>query len=188
MKDGLGILRQVLRGILIAVLIGTVAIVVLFIGRPLHGDRHGAALTLNDINELTQSIEAFESEYGKLPDTASLDFELEGPQAAGFITVLLGKEAPQSNIQNRRQITFLALRISRNKRHGGLVFSSDNKPEGIYDRWGNPLRVILRSPGETTLTVPHAGKQVTTSKPFVVLSKGADGKWDTKDDVISKTK
>jgi hypothetical protein len=184
MKDRLRILRQLLRGCMIAVLIGTVIMVVLSAsGRP--GPGHGATRTLNDINALAQAIEGFETEYGRLPNTPSMDFELEGPPAAELVTVLLGKEDTASNMQNPRQLAFLSMRISRNKRRGGLVLSPDNKAEGIYDAWGNPLRVILRPPGQSTLTVSHAGKQVTTSKPAVVISRGADGKWLTKDDLVS---
>ena len=182
MKNGLSILTQVLRGILIALAIGFLAMVVISF---LTGPRPGPGTTVDDINALAQAIEGFENVYERLPSVPSLDFETEGPQAAELITVLRGKEVTSHEMQNPRQLVLLNIRISKNKRQGGLVFSSENKAEGIYDAWGNPLRVIMRSPGQSTMTVPHAGKQVTTSKPAVVLSRGRDGKWDTKDDLMS---
>jgi len=144
-------------------------------------------VSINTLNGLAQAIEAFEAEYENPPNTPSLDFETEGPQAAELVTVLLGKEDPASNMQNHHQLSFLIIQISKNKKRGGLVFSPDNKVEGIYDAWGNPLRVILRPPGQATMTFQQSGKQVTISRPVVVMSKGADGKWDTKDDLISGT-
>jgi hypothetical protein len=170
------------RGILIGILIGFLVMVVLSF---LTGPRPNPARLLNDLNALSQAIEAFENEYEKHPNTPSLDFETEGPQAAELVTVLLGKEDPASNMQNPRQLVFLTIRVSKNRKQGGLVFSTENKAEGIYDVWGNPLRVILRPPGQSTMTIPHARKQVTTSKSAVVLSKGKDGEWGTKDDLMS---
>jgi hypothetical protein len=183
MKDRLSSLTHVLRGILITLALGFLVMLVLpfIIGpRPPHPTR-----TLEDLNLLAQAIEYFETEYGRLPSTSELDFEMEGPEAAAFLTILLGKEDPGSEMQNPRQLAFLGMRVAKNKRQGGLVLSPDNKPEGIYDAWGNPLRVILRPPGQTTLTVSHAGEPVTTSKPAFVLSRGRDGTWFTKDDLMS---
>jgi len=186
MKNEPSILRQVPRRILIAILIGAGMVAVLpSIGRPGRG-RQRAVRTLDDLNALSLAFEAFESEYEKPPNTPSLDFETEGPDTVKLITVLLGKEDSASNMQNPRQILFLTIRLSNNKRRGGLVLSPDDKPEGIYDAWGHPLRVILRAPGQATLTIPHAGKKVTTSTPAVVLSRGPDGKWGTKDDLVSE--
>jgi hypothetical protein len=116
-----------------------------------------------------------------------LDFETEGREAVRFITILQGKEDGGPDMQNPRQIAFLAARNTKNRKQGGLLYSSANEVVGMYDAWGNPLRVILRPPGQSTTTVSYLGKQVTTSKPVVVLSKGPDQKWGTEDDLISET-
>lgn len=77
------------------------------------------------------------------------------------------------------------MRTSKDKRQGGLVISPDNKVVGAYDDWGNPMRVIQCPPGKTATTLSYQGKQVASYKPAVVLSRGADGKWDTEDDLMS---
>jgi len=186
MKNGVRILTQVLRGILIAVLIGMAAMLVPSLITPRHHD-HRPVRTLNDLNGLANSIANYTGEYARLPTAPSLDFETEGTGAVDLITVLLGKEESGPNMENPHQILFLNVSINKNKKQGGLVHSADRRVVGIYDAWGNPLRVILRPPGQAMLTVPHAGKQVTTSKPAVVLSRGRDGTWGTKDDLISAT-
>lgn len=185
MKNGVRILTQVLRGILIAVLIAMAAMAVLSLftpRRPGHG--HGVR-TLNDLNGLANSIAKYSDEYGRLPTAPSLDFETEGPGAADLVTVLLGKEESGPSMENPRQIAFLTMRISKHKKQGGLVMSADNKAVGIYDSWGNPLRFILRPPDKTVHLIPYRGQQIANTQPAVVLSRGADQKWGTKDDLIS---
>ena len=169
----LSILTQMLRGVLVAILLGLAVVLLLSIFDRPH-IRQDVVSTLDDANRLAQAIEHLETEYEKHPDTPSLDFETEGPDAVKLITVLLGNEDSAPDMQNPRQLMFLTIRISKNKRRSGLVLSPDEKPKGIYDAWGHPLRVILRPPDQSTLRVAHAGKQVTTSTPAVVLSRGPD--------------
>ena len=140
--------------------------------------------TMNSLTDLAGSIAKYADEYGKLPNAPSSDFETEGPEAAGLITVLRGKEEIQQ-MQNPRQIAFLTMRTSKHKKLGGLVMTSDNKVAGAYDNWGNPLRVILRPPDKAVHFISYRGKQVANDQPAVVLSRGADQKWGTKDDLIS---
>ncbi|MEK7953058.1 hypothetical protein [Luteolibacter soli] len=142
--------------------------------------------TLTDLPVLAQAIERFESEYGRLPKASALDFEMEGPEAVKLITVLLGKEqGAQSDMQNPRQIVFLTGRNTKHKEQGGIVYSSGNKAEGIYDAWGNPVRVILRPPGKTAITLSFRGKQVDFDRSAIALSRGPDQKWGTEDDLMS---
>ena len=182
------ILRQVVRGVLIASAIGASAVLILSFLAECRPNKHVTNPTLTDIQALARAVEGFENQYDKLPDVSLLDFEMEGSEAVKLITVLLGKEEEgQGNIQNPRQIAFLTGRMTKHRKQGGIIFRSDYEADGIYDSWGNPLRIILRSPGQSTLVVPHLGKQVTTSKPAVVLSRGPDQKWGTEDDIISRT-
>ena len=179
-------LKQVIFGVVVAFAIAASAIV--FLSSRIPRANPPELQTLTCLQALAQSIEGFENEYKKLPDVSLLDFETEGREAVKLITILLGREqGTQIDKQNPRQIAFLATRLTKNRRRGGLVYSSTNEIEGIYDAWGEPLRIILRPPGQSTLTVPHLGKQVTTSKPAVVLSRGPDQKWETEDDIISRT-
>jgi len=180
------ILKQVARGVLIATVIAVSALVVLSSLVPRANPP--AVQTLTCIQALAGAVQGFEDVYEKLPNVSMLDFETEGLEAVKLITVLLGKEEEgQGNIQNPRQIAFLTGRMTKHRKQGGIIFRSDYEADGIYDSWGNPLRIILRSPGQSTLVVPHLGKQVTTSKPAVVLSRGPDQKWGTEDDIISRT-
>jgi hypothetical protein len=183
-RKGIRILTQVLRGILIGLALGILVMMVLSIlasPRP----NHGASRTLNDVNDLARSLKYYEEEYGKLPSVPSMDFETEGPQAVELITLLLGKENPDHEMQNPRQIAFLTMRVIKNRKQGGLVISPKNEIVGVFDVWGNPLRVILRPPGKTATTISYRGKEVASSEPAVVLSRGADGKWGTEDDLMS---
>lgn len=52
-------------------------------------------------------------------------------------------------------------------------------------RGGNPLRVMLHPPGKTMTTVSYRGKQIACDEPAVVLSRGADSRWGTEDDLMS---
>jgi len=174
--------HTVFGGAVIVTTLFGLGIVVLKLIQPLHGC--GIQRTPDDLNRFAESIAHYHDEYGKLPKAPSSDFETEGPEAAELITVLRGEEEIQQ-MQNPRQIAFLTMRISKHKKQGGLVLSSDNKAVGIYDAWGNPLRVILRPPDKTVHLISYRGKQVTNSQPAVVLSRGADQKWGTKDDLIS---
>ena len=177
--------HTVFGGAVIVTTLFGLGIVVLKLIQPLHGC--GIQRTPDDLNRFAESIAHYHDEYGKLPKASSSDFETEGPEAAEFITVLLGKEDSDGNMQNPRQIYFLAMRISKHPQQGGLVMTSDNRVAGAYDAWGNPLRVILRPPDKTVHLISYRGKQVTNSQPAVVLSRGADQKWGTKDDLISNT-
>jgi len=185
-SNGRSIPKKVIVGVLIASVIAISAIVIL--PSLLPRANPPAITTLIDLQALARAVEGFESEYEKLPNVSLLDFETEGPEAAKLITVLLGKEeGGQSNMQNPRQIAFLVGRMTKHRKQGGIVSSSTYEVGGIYDSWSNPLRVALRPPGQSTITVSYLGKQVTTSKPAVVLSRGPDQKWGTEDDLISET-
>jgi hypothetical protein len=173
---------SVVGWVVVAFVVLYVAMVV-FPPRPPHVC--GIPRTPADLDRLAESIEHYAEEYGKLPNVPSLDFETEGPQAVELITVLLGKEEARHEMQNPRQIVFLTMRTSKNKKHGGLVITPDNKVVGAYDSWGNPLRVILRPPGKTVNIISYRGERIANNEPAVVLSRGEDGKWDTEDDLMS---
>ncbi|RYD66461.1 MAG: hypothetical protein EOP83_04970 [Verrucomicrobiaceae bacterium] len=100
--------------------------------------RNGRSIvgTFTDLQVVAHAIERFEIEYARLPNTPGLDFETEGPQAVKFINVLLGKEHTGPDMENPRQIAFLTVRITKNRNRGGLVYSSSNEVEGMYDAWG----------------------------------------------------
>lgn len=137
------------------------------------------------MSALARSVESFGNEYGKLPTVPALDFETDTPHAVQLITILMGREDSAADMQNPRQIPFLNVLHQETQNRLGIYFSRENKVAGIYDAWGNPLRVILRDPGQPAIRVTHRGKEVTVSKPVLLLSRGSDGKWGTKDDLIS---
>jgi hypothetical protein len=187
MKSAQPISWQVLRRCLIAFAIAFLALIVPSLLSKPRPNPYRTRGTLSSLNAFAQAVEYFEEKYGKLPEIPTLDFETEGPQAAAWITVLLGKEEISPEMQNPRLLVFLTMKISENRRQGGLVMSTDNRVVGAYDYWGNPLRVILRPPGQSTFVVSHLGKQVTISKSAAVLSRGPDQKWGTEDDLMSET-
>ena len=167
----------------------TILLLLLLVGIAFATNRvciHRPPATPAHLNWLANSIRSFEVEYGKPPDVQNLDFETEGPQAVKFLTILLGKEDTGPEMQNPRQVAFLTARNTKNRKMGGLVYNSpENKIQGMYDAWGNPLRVILRPPGKVATTISYRGKQLASYQPAVVLSRGPDQQWGTEDDLIS---
>ncbi|WP_264500181.1 hypothetical protein [Luteolibacter flavescens] len=174
--------------VVILVLVFVVASIL--IGRPPNSHTTQFAVrTTQLLTSVAQALESFENQYERLPRTDALDFEIEGPEGSKLATVLLGKEESGIEMQNPNQIAFLTVQITRTKaKGGGVLYSSENKVEGVYDNWGRPLRVILRPTGKSEITLPHGHPPQQFSLPFVVLSRGKDGLWGTEDDLISAPK
>ncbi len=145
--------------------------------------------TLTTLTGLQQAMERYHSEYSKLPDIGMSGDEMrtEGQAGIELLTVLLGKEETGDKMQNPRHIPFLNVTVSKNKKKGGLVYSSGPNPviEGLYDAWGNPFRVIVDSDLDGTLRFDCGGKPVTLKKAAAVISPGPDGIEGIEEDVKS---
>src|SRR5687767_15101814 len=76
--------------------------------------------TFNDASGIVQALKNFEAEYHRLPDVGALDLTTDSPEGRKLLTILLGKEAPGSHMENPRQIVFLSSpKVTKNKAKGG---------------------------------------------------------------------
>jgi hypothetical protein len=144
--------------------------------------------TANGARALKQAVEAIESEYLVPPKVGKLDFPVDSPEGRQILTILLGNEDVGDSMQNKKQIPFLNTKVNKNRNKGGLVYANGGVsriPDGLYDAWGNPFRVILRPPGSSRLTFLHAGKTVTLDDTVAVISNGPDGKEGGGDDITT---
>jgi hypothetical protein len=148
-----------------------------------------AARTQEDARALKQAIEAFSSEYGRLPRIDSSDNEVRTNSAAGIdlLTILLAEENGSDAMQNPKKIPFASFKKVKSKKWGGLAYSDPRpgaRPQGLYDVWGHPLRVIIRPPDATELVFTYGGKAVVLKDTVVaVVSAGPDGEEGNKDDI-----
>jgi hypothetical protein len=136
---------------------------------------------------LATALDRYYSEYNKLPDIGSQGDEMvaEGQSGAELLMILLGKEDSGSDMQNPRQIPFLNAQISKNKRKGGLVFSTGNQVEGLYDAWGRPLNIKFDDDYDDEIQDPISQGNIVRQKKAIVYSLGADGKFGDADEVKS---
>jgi hypothetical protein len=139
-------------------------------------------LTRDAALALRQATEHYTTEYGSPPQVGDGDFWSDDPSGVQFVAILMGLEegAP---VRNFRRIPFLNIK-QPSKPRGGLFYDGD-RVVGIYDGWGQPLRIFLRPPGEAAITFEHRGMAVTLSAPAVVISKGPDQIEGTDDDITS---
>ena len=143
--------------------------------------------TLNDIQALASAMDRYYDEYNKMPSVGSSGDEMvaEGQSGAELITILLGKEDSNGEMQNPRQIAFLTARISKNKKQGGLVYSNGNQVEGMYDAWGRPLNIKFDDDFDGEIQDPIKQGDVVRQKKVIIWSLGADGKFGDNDEVKS---
>lgn len=138
---------------------------------------------------LQQAMERYYSEYSKLPDVGMQGDEMqtEGQTGIELLTVLLGKEETGANMQNPRQIPFLNATVSKNKKKGGLVYSSGSSAqvEGLYDAWGNPFNIKIDDDYNDEIIDPIVQGNIVRNKMIIVYSFGPDGKIGDGDEVKS---
>ncbi len=137
---------------------------------------------------LLQAIQAFHTNYNRLPDAGAPGDELrvEGQSGSELLIILLGKEEVGSPMQNKNQIVFLHVGETTVKTKGGLLYSSGGKgatPVGLYDAWGNALYVKFDTAGKGEIEDPLKPGNVVRDHSVIVYSYGADGKPGTSDDI-----
>jgi prepilin-type N-terminal cleavage/methylation domain-containing protein len=149
--------------------------------------RKNSVTTLATVTALSQALDRYYSEYNKLPSVGSSGDEMtaEGQSGAELLTILLGKEESGSDMQNPRQIPFLNAQISKNKNKGGLVFSTGNQVEGIYDAWGRALHIKFDDDYDDEIQDPVKQGDIVRQKKAIVWSWGADNKFGDNDEVKS---
>ena len=93
----------------------------------------------------------------------------------GLLTAL--DESPENLLFERQR---------KQAKKGVLVYSRGNPPEreGLFDSWGNPLRVILTSEESDTLRFEYGGKSIELPATRVAIaSQGSDLCEGTPDDI-----
>lgn len=140
---------------------------------------------LRAITSLEQAVNAFYTEYGQLPDVGSR-VKTDSPEGIKLLAVLLGLEDPSGVVQNKRGINFLSVRSGSDRKNGLILSPDKRRPEGLYDRWGNPYTVFLDVKNEEKLHFEIAGRPVDLDgRRVAAISPGQDNKLGTPDDVTS---
>jgi prepilin-type N-terminal cleavage/methylation domain-containing protein len=148
--------------------------------------RKNSVTTLNDVQALAQALDKYYSEYNKMPSLGSSEqMTADGESGAKLLTILLGKEDSNGDMQNPRQIAFLTARISKNKKQGGLVYSNGNQVQGMYDAWGRPLNIKFDDDYDDEISSPLNQGDIIRQKRAIVWSFGPDGKFGDNDEVKS---
>ena len=144
--------------------------------------------TSNDAMGLQTALNNYYTEYSKLPDFGMTgdEAQTDGQTGAELLTILLGKEEVTDDMQNKKQITFLTAKVSKNKNKGGLVYSnggSGSTPEGLYDAWGNPFYLKFDDDYDGEINDPLTQGNIVREKQVIVYSYGQDGKLGNGDDI-----
>lgn len=127
------------------------------------------------------AVDHYYQEYSKLPDAGANDFKTDDPAGLKLLEMLLGPANP-------RHVPFLIVEIGKHRMKGGLIYGSGSGGSivGLYDAWGNPLRVMLDDDYDGVIRFIYGGKpEAVHGKLVLVASKGPDGIEGTADDVKS---
>jgi prepilin-type N-terminal cleavage/methylation domain-containing protein len=145
--------------------------------------------TANNATALYQALDAFNSEYSRLPDVGMQGDEMvtEGQSGQDLLRILLGKEETGSTMQNPRQIAFLNAKEGKTKAKGGLIYSkgSGNTIEGFYDAYGQAFRLKFDDDYDDEIQDPLTPGNIIRGKKVIIYSYGIDKKIGGGDDVKS---
>ncbi len=145
---------------------------------------------------LDTAILTFRDEYGCLPlpsgkeITEGHDIEIltDSPQGAKLLTVLMGLEDDSPDMLNPKKIRFLDLAEGKSNRDG-IIYTSDNRVQGLYDPWGQPYHILLDTDGDKALDNNpfDTGKQTLSERPVGTFTFGKNRKNDRggRDDIKS---
>jgi prepilin-type N-terminal cleavage/methylation domain-containing protein len=138
-------------------------------------------------NGLEMAINAYYSEYSKLPSTGSNSDTIDTTSDSGkkLITILLGKEDNSSSMENPRQIAFLSVKEGKGKKDGLCYDKTGGAGTllGIYDPWGNPYQIVLDTDYDDEIQDPIKSGQIVRNKKCIIYTLGQDKKPNTNDDV-----
>lgn len=138
-----------------------------------------ALTTLDDAFLIEKAFESFYLDYGSFPVKGELDASFDFLNDARDFDMLLGSTARVS-VKSPR---YLTVRTAR-KGKGGIVYDpSGKKILGIFDSWGQPLRVRLDLDLDGVIEVKE---RVYSGRKSVVWSDGPDRMPGTGDDVMPR--
>jgi prepilin-type N-terminal cleavage/methylation domain-containing protein len=136
-------------------------------------------------SNLVQAVNAFYSEYGRLPDLGDKVTTDEG-EGVQLISILLAEDGTEE--ENPRGLNFLTIQEGQGKK-GGLYYGSGGggaTVQGLFDPFGEPYTVVLNTEYEDTLTFQMGGKTFNLrGEQVAVFSVGPDLEEGTRDDITS---
>jgi prepilin-type N-terminal cleavage/methylation domain-containing protein len=141
---------------------------------------------------LAQAVNAFYSEYNRLPELQSLSAPngglTNGGQGVQLLQILLAQEDAANNPINSRGVNFLSIKEAKS-RVGGLDYGPQgNAPQvqGLYDPFGQPFTVVLNTEYQNVLTFQLGDRTYNLrGEQVAVYSPGADEQLGTQDDITS---
>jgi hypothetical protein len=142
--------------------------------------------SMSAATSLETAVNQFYSEYGSLPDVGGDTVMTDKGEGIRLLEILLGLEGGSGKVQNTHSIGFLAVKETRDRTKGGLLYGSGGPPsvEGLFDAWGNPFVVELDTTYEERLRFNMGGRRISLNgRRVAVHSAGADKKLGTDDDV-----
>lgn len=138
--------------------------------------------TLVTATAIESAVNNFYTEYGAMPDVGSR-VTTDSPEGVKLLTIMLGLENTDKP-QNTRGIKFLSVKEGKDRRNGLIYATEGNRPEGLFDKWGNPYTVELDADYNEQLHFTVASKAVDLEgRRVTAYSPGADKKLGTVDDV-----
>jgi len=140
---------------------------------------------------LKQAIDAFYSEYNKLPDieAGAGGVETDAGDGLTLLRILLAQESESGDLENKRSVVFLNAKQAKAERGGVEYGSGGGSVEGMYDAFGNPFRVFMNVDYEDELVFSYGGKSYRLrGEQAAVASPGADMEAGNSDDVLTFTR
>src|SRR5438445_11951630 len=159
-------------------------------------DRAKKAQTKNDVTQIVTAVNAFYTEYGRYPTSATTDATATyGP--GGSTTEnggLLSELRATTSVLNTRQIVFISPPDARNQTNPKSGIKSSTS--GYYDPWGREYAVALDADYDNQIRPnPYGDNNGAGASPLrqgvIAWSLGKDGtlgkgaKYTDSDDVIS---
>lgn len=136
---------------------------------------------------LESAVNNFFTEYGSLPvETPSATaLSTDAGPGLALLKVLVGSTDSTSVKLNPRSIKFLSVKEGKAKRNG-MIYTTTGVPDGLYDPWGGPYKVVLDHDYDDIVEAAVGGStSKLNGRKVAVWSEGADYKTDKKtaDDV-----
>jgi len=145
---------------------------------------------LSTATSIETAVKAFYSEYNAMPvdsndsSEGGSKYQTDRGPGVDVINTLLGLDEASSTPKNSKQIHFLTVKETKNKRGGAEYDASGKSVKGLYDPWGHGFIVIIDTAYEERLRFRIGTKEETLNgRQVAVYSLGADGKPGTEDDV-----
>ncbi|MEO0415353.1 MAG: hypothetical protein AAF226_10420 [Verrucomicrobiota bacterium] len=153
---------------------------VLFAGASgaIRGPKYGQELST--LHNVKTAIAAYFTEYRKFPVVGEDERVLTEPM---LMNQLVGSDSG-APYYSPRDFAFFASSSARKDASGKWVRGIHVNEDGdawLYDRWGNPYRVILDSDLDNQIIDPFTGESLSLG--VLCWSAGPDGKDGTKDDL-----